>query len=180
MSLSDIAQYDGQTIPDAVKQQWLQSVIEDDGFELRGGASVAGLALSIGPVGLQIATVGEARANLSPDAFELLMFGNAGLTGTARDMSLAGTGGTSWGATTGALAVAIPLPNVQDGSFALGATLKYTVGHIGVTALLDSASVVTANPFSFDISVPVIAPADYDYDGLKNNGTGLGMDLGVA
>jgi len=180
MSLGDIAQYDGQKIPDAVKQEWLQTVIEDDGFELRGGVSVAGLALSIGPVGLQIATVGDTRSSLSPDAFELLMFGNAGLTGTARDMSLAGTSSTSWGATTGALAFAIPLPSVKNGSFALGATLKYTVGHIGLTAVLDSASVVTANPFSFDISVPVILPADFDFDGLENNGTGLGMDLGVA
>ena len=179
MSLGDIAQYDGVTIPDAVKREWLQTVIEDDGFELRGGASVAGLALSIGPVGFQIATVGDTRSSLSPDAFELLMFGNAGLTGTARDMSLAGSS-TSWGATTGALAFAIPLPSVQNGSFAVGATLKYTVGHIGVTALLDSSSVVMANPFSFDISVPVISPANYDYAGLENNGTGLGMDLGVA
>ena len=179
MTLGEIAQYDGQKIPDTVKQQWLQTVIDDGGFGIRGGASLSGLALSFGPVGLQISTVGEARANLSPDAFELMMFGNAGVTGTPRDMSLAGTSGNSWGATTGALAVGIPLPGVRNGSFGMGVTLKYTIGHMGMTAL-DAGSVVRANPFSIDLQIPSISPSTFDYDGLKNNGSGIGMDFGLA
>ncbi len=176
MKLGEISELDNQKIPDSVKRQWLQSVIENDGFELSSGASATGFALNAGPIGLQVTTVGEARANLSPDAFELLMFGNAGLTGTPRDMSLAGTGVNSWAATTGALALGIPLP-MANGSLAIGATLKYTVGHIAGTAL-DAGSVVRANPVSVDLALPSLVP-DFDDFGA-NNGSGMGMDLGIA
>ena len=204
MTLGEIASYDDQRIPTAVRERWLQSVVEDDGLELRSGVSASGLALSAGPIGLQVSTVGEARANLSPDAFELLMFGNAGLTGTPRDMSLAGTGGNSWAATTVALAVGtprdmslagtggnswaattvalavgIPLPSIQNGSFAMGASLKYTIGHIAGVAR-DVGSVVESNPFGVDLEVSSMLPSDFDFDNLKNNGTGIGMDLGLA
>ena len=179
MTLGEIASYDDQRIPTAVRERWLQSVVEDDGLELRSGVSASGLALSAGPIGLQVWTVGEARANLSPDAFELLMFGNAGLTGTPRDMSLAGTGGNSWAATTVALAVGIPLPSIQNGSFAMGASLKYTIGHIAGVAR-DVGSVVESNPFGVDLEVSSMLPSDFDFDNLKNNGTGIGMDLGLA
>jgi len=177
MSLSDIATYDELLIPSAVREEWLQAAIADGGFDLRGGVSVTGLALSIGPVGLQVSTVGEARGTLSPDAFELLLFGNAGRTGTTRDMSLAGTGTSSWAATTAALAVGIPLPEVQNGKFALGVTAKYTLGHISGLGR-DVGSVITTNPFSVALSVPSIAPASVD--GLTDNGTGVGLDLGLA
>ena len=176
MSLSDIATYDDMLIPDAVREEWLQTAIDDGGFDLRGGGSVTGLALSIGPVGLQVSTVGAARGSLSPDAFELLLFGNAGRTGTIRDMSLEGTGASTWAATTAALAVGIPLPVVQEGRFALGATVKYTVGHVAGLAT-DVGSVIRANPFGVDLSLPSIIPADVD---LTDNGSGVGLDLGLA
>ncbi len=179
MTLSEVATYDNQKIPDAVKRQWLQSVVEDDGFELRGGLSATGFALTVGPVGFQVSNVGSARVNLSPDAFELLMFGNAGLTGTPRDMSLEGTSGTSWDATTAAVALGIPLPDIQGGNFAVGATLKYTVGHIGAT-VTDAGSVVRADPFGVDLAFSSLTPRSFDFDSLKNNGTGVGMDIGFA
>ncbi len=183
MKLSEIATYDGQSIPAAVRQEWLTSVTEDGGFELRSGVSATGLALSIGPVGLQISTVGAARANLSPDAFELLMFGNAGLTGTTRDnMSLDGTEASSWAATTGALAVGIPLPGVQDGNFAMGATLKYTVGHVAALAA-DAGSVVRGDSIGLNLPSIINVPDDFSANPLSdinNNGTGVGLDLGLA
>ena len=54
MKLSEIAAFDNMSIPASVRQEWLNSVIEDGGFELRTDVSATGLALSIGPVGLQI------------------------------------------------------------------------------------------------------------------------------
>jgi hypothetical protein len=180
MTLGDIAAYDGQKIPDAVRQQWLQSVVEDGGFSVRSGVSATGLALSAGPIGLQVSTVGQARANLAPDAFELLMFGNAGLTGTPRDMSLEGTSGSSWAATTAALSLGIPLPAMSGGHFGMGVTVKYTIGHIA-GAMLDNGSVVQANPFSVDLAIPSIIPSNFDLSTLTgNNGSGIGMDLGLA
>ena len=182
MKLSEIATYDGQSIPASVRQEWLTSVTEDGGFELRSDVSFTGLALSIGPVGLQISTVGAARANLSPDAFELLMFGNAGLTGTTRTMSLEGTEASSWLATTGALAVGIPLPSVQDGNFAMGVTLKYTVGHFTALAS-DFGSVVRGDSIGLSLPSIINIPEDFSpnpLDEVNNNGTGVGLDLGLA
>lgn len=180
MKLSEIATYDNQTIPASVRQEWLNSVIADDGFELRGDVSATGLALSIGPVGFQISTVGAVRASVSPDAFELLMFGNAGLTGTARDMSLEGTEASAWGATTGALAVGIPLPGIQGGNFAMGATLKYTVGHVAGLAR-DADSTVQSDSIGLSLPSIISFPENFDTNILKENeGTGVGLDLGVA
>ena len=178
MSLSDIAVYDDQLIPATVREEWLQTAIDDGGFDLRGGVSVTELALSVGPVGFQLSTVGEARGSLSPDAFELLLFGNAGRTGVTRDMSLEGTGASSWAATTGALAVGIPLSVVEGGEFAVGATLKYTVGHVAGLAT-DVGSVVTANPFAVNLSLPSIIPADVEKN-LTDSGSGVGLDIGLA
>lgn len=182
MKLSEIATYDGQSIPADVRQEWLTAVTEDGGFELRSDVSFTGLALSIGPVGLQISTVGAARANLSPDAFELLMFGNAGLTGTTREMSLDGTEASSWAATTGALAVGIPLPSVQDGNFAMGVTLKYTVGHFTALAS-DFGSVVRGDSIGLSLPSIINIPEDFSpnpLDEVNNNGAGVGLDLGLA
>ena len=96
ISMSEIDALAGQTVPTATKDAWLQSVNAEGGLTARAGAAATAFALSVGPVGLQISTVGEADVSLGPDAFELAMFGNAGLTGTARDMTLTGTAGNAW------------------------------------------------------------------------------------
>ena len=177
ISVGDIAAFDEMKIPAATKEEWLQSVIGEGALTARGGFSLTELALSTGPVGLQISTVGEVNASLGPDAVELALFGNAGRTGTPRDMTLAGTSGDAWLATTLAVAIEIPLPPPasQGGSLAAGATLKYTVGHV-VAAVRNEGSVITANPIGIDLTLPSIAPDSF----TANNGTGMGLDLGVS
>ena len=177
ISVADIAAFDELKIPVATKEEWLQSVITEGSLALRGGFAVTELALSAGPIGFQVSTVGDVNASLGPDAVELALFGNAGRTGTARDMTLEGTSGDGWLATTAALAFGRPLPGVRikGGRFAAGATLKYTVGHV-VALVRDDGSTITANPIGIELSLPSIAP-----DSLTgNNGTGMGLDLGVA
>ena len=178
ISMSEIDALAGQTLPTATKEAWLQSVNSvnaEGGLTARAGAAATAFALSVGPVGLQISTVGEANTSLGPDAFELAMFGNAGLTGTTRDMTLAGTGADGWGATTAALAFGIPLPETKDGNLAAGATLKYTIGHV-VAAARDDGSMIIANPIGIDLALPSILPDSFNV----NNGTGMGLDIGVA
>ncbi len=175
ISLSEIDALAGQTIPVATKDAWLQSVITEGGLTARAGAAATAFALSAGPVGLQISTVGDTDATLSPDAVELALFGNAGRTGTARDMTLTGTAGDGWAATTVALALGIPLPETKGGSLAAGATLKYTVGH-AVVATRDDNSVITANPIGMDLELPMILPDSF----TVSNGTGMGLDLALA
>ena len=173
--VADIAAFDEMKIPVATKEEWLQSVITEESLALRGGFAVTELALSAGPVGLQVSTVGDFDASLGPDAVELALFGNAGRTGTTRNMNLQGTSGDGWMATTAALSLGIPLPDNRGGSLAAGATLKYTVGHV-VGLVRDDGSMITANPIGIDLMLPSIAP-----DSLTgNNGTGMGLDLGMA
>ena len=175
ISLSEIDSFGGQTLPAATKDEWLQSVITEGGLTARAGLAATAFALSAGPVGVQVSTVGEASASLGPDAFELALFGNAGRTGTTRDMTLAGTEANGWGATTVALALGIPLPETKGGSLAAGATLKYTVGHV-VLAARDDGSAITANPIGIDLALSSILPDSSSV----NNGTGMGLDIGVA
>ena len=176
LTVSDVNAVEGLALPDSTRDAWLSSVIAEEGLTARAGIAVTEFALSVGPVGFQISTVAQADATMAPDAFELAMFGNAGRMGTPRDMTLEGTAVNGWAATTFAAAFGMPLPDVQGGTFAAGATLKYTLGHVVVTGGDDGTSVIQANPIRMDLSLPSIAPDSF----TVNNGTGVGLDLGVA
>ena len=177
ISVADIAAFDGIKIPVATKEEWLRSVTDEGALTAQAGLAVTELALSAGPIGLQISSVAQMDASLGPDAVELALFGNAGRTGTAREMNLAGTSANGWAATTVAVAfgMGLPAPASQGGSLAVGATLKYTVGH-GVLAARDDGSMITANPIGIDLVLPSIAPDSFN----ANSGSGVGLDLGVA
>jgi hypothetical protein len=95
-------------------------------------------------------------------------------------MSLEGTEASSWAATTGALAVGIPLPGIQGGSFAMGATLKYTVGHVAGLAR-DAGSIIRSDSINLSLPSVLNVPEEFEPDILKENeGTGVGLDIGVA
>jgi hypothetical protein len=175
IKLAEIAAVEGMTVPLATKEAWLTSVIAAEGLSARVGAAVTEFAMTAGPIGFQVSTVLESTVTMSPDAFELATFGNAGRTGTARDMTLTGTGADAWAATTAAIALGIPLPGVSGGDLAIGATLKYTVGH-GLVTGSDNGSVIRSNPIGLDLSLPSIAPDSF----TVNNGTGIGLDLGLG
>ena len=177
ISVADIAAFDGLKILVATKEEWLQSVINEGSLAAQAGLAVTELALSVGPIGLQISSVAQMDASLGPDAVELALFGNAGRTGTTRDMTLAGTSANGWAATTVAVAfgMGLPAPASQGGSLAVGATLKYTVGH-GVLVARDDGSTITANPIGIDLALPSIAPDSFN----ANSGSGVGLDIGAA
>ena len=181
ISLADIAAFNGMKIPVATKEEWLRSVTDEGALTAQAGLAVTEMALSAGPIGLQISSVVQMDASLSPDAVELALFGNAGRTGTVRDMNLAGTSANGWAVTTVAVAfgMGLPAPASQGGSLAVGATLKYTVGD-GVLAARDDGSVITANPIGIDLALPSIAPDSFPDSFNANSGSGVGLDLGVA
>ena len=178
LTLGEVAEFGGIDLPPATREEWLQRVEAEDGLTERVGLAVTELALSAGRFGFQISTVVEQAATMAPDAFELTVFGNAGRTGTTRDMTLAGTEVDGWAATTGAIAFGMPLPGVhiKGGTFAAGATLKYTVGHVLVTGGDDGTSFIQGNPVLMDLSLPSIAPDSF----AANSGTGMGLDIGAA
>ncbi len=176
LTLTDILDVEGEVVPVATKTDWLDRITEAGGLSTRAGIDVTALALTAGRVGFQVSTVGQASANLSPDALELVLFGNAGLNGTARDLTLAGTSVDGWAATTAALSFGTPVGSVVGQNFAVGMTVKYTVGHVLVLAR-DAGSIIGSNPVELDVSFPSIGPGD---EWEADNGSGLGLDVGGA
>ena len=163
LTLTDIAEVEREVVPVETKTAWLNRITEAGGLN--------------GRVGVQISSVGQVSANLSPAALELLMFGNAGLNGTARDLTLGPMRVDSWAATTAALAFGMPVGSVIGQSFAVGMTLKYTVGHV-LALGRDSGSIIRSNPVELAVSFPSIGPPGDDLG--ADNGTGLGLDVGGA
>ena len=178
VTLKDVSTYSGQILPDAVRDEWMRRVEDGKGESGTLGASVTYLALSVGNIGFQAATSVSGEANLAPGAIELALYGNAGRTGAARDVSLAGSRMTS--AVTSTFAFALALPKKTDlGTFSLGATAKYIMGN----ALLhgeDRGSVLGAAPTTVDVRFPVIVSDTSGGSGVGNHGRGVGIDLGAA
>ncbi len=88
VTLADVAEYDGVVLPDQVKAQWLERIAADGGERGNAAVDVTYLALSVGRIGVQLATSGYAASNIGPDAAELLLYGNAGRTGEPRPYTL--------------------------------------------------------------------------------------------
>ena len=174
--VNDITAFSGKTIPAATKEAWLNQI--GTGTETGGAnAGISFLALSIGQFAFQAGVSGTGDANLNQDAAEAILYGNAGRTGTAKNLSF--NGSSLYGATfaTGAASVAIPLPLTVMGPLdriSMGLTVKYVQG-LTVASAQDGGSTVTAN------NVAVSFPAIFtDSTHMGNSGSGVGVDLGLA
>jgi hypothetical protein len=126
--------------------------------------------------------------DLSPDAFEAAMFGNAGLNGgQAKSLNLAGTGVESAVISAAAVSFALPLPFkftagvLGSEHLAIGITGKYVLGNALVIAQ-DGGSVIGANSLTY--TFPTIGPKGLDstdtYDPATGLGTGTGADVSAA
>lgn len=171
ITLSDLVDYEEQTVPDPVRSAWLQAVTESGGQSGVVGAGVTPFALSIGPIGVQLATLAGGDVTLNPDAVELLMFGNAGVTGSPEDFSLDGSSIDGFAVSTAAVSYGF-----QAGpSLSLGVTGTYSVGH-GLVVGRDGGTMVRSDPASVELDFPMLIPAeDTDFD----NGSGVGLDVGA-
>jgi hypothetical protein len=180
ISLSDLSKYSGVSVPKAVLASWLSRVQSQGGqkVDAEGAGSVA---LSIGSFAFQLSTNGYERGKLSPDAVEVLLYGNAGQTGTPRTMSLKGSRTEAAVTTTAAASFGQGIdlgvgPLTQH--FAIGATVKYIVGN----ALLlgeDAGSQLDANPLALNVQFPIIQ-SDTALNGMPQRGRGVGLDVGAA
>ena len=82
--------------------------------------------------------------DLHPGAVEAFLFGNAGRTGTVKALDLAGSSFQSAVYSTGAISYGRRLPAVPLSNFAVGATAKYTVGHMLVSGVDNGSSIGTS------------------------------------
>jgi hypothetical protein len=180
ISLSDLSQYSGVAIPTTVLSTWLTRVQQQGGQSLEADGA-GSLALSIGPLAFQLSTSAYERGKLSPDAVEVLLYGNAGESGTPRAMSLKGSrteaAVTSTAAVSFGHGVDFGIGPVNQ-HLALGVTAKYIVGN----ALLlgeDAGSQLSANPLALDVQFPIIQ-SDTSLSGYPQRGHGIGVDVGAA
>ncbi|MBI4408497.1 MAG: conjugal transfer protein TraF, partial [Gemmatimonadetes bacterium] len=180
ITLSDLKEFEGDTVPFARREQWLAEITAEGNESGRSGAEVTYLALSAGRFGFQISTALRTTADIGPDAAELILFGNAGRTGQPQNLDLAGSRfdlvATSSAAVSYAHPLALELGPLPDQHFAVGATLKYVMGHL-LASGQDEGSSLTSTP-ELDISFPVI---ETDVEGASGNaGSGWGLDVGAA
>ena len=176
IDLSTVKPFEGKNIPASVRQDWLAKVTAQGGENGRaeGGATLLGLSMS--HLAFQVATSAYAEANLAPDAFEALMFGNAGLTGEPRDLSFAGSRVDGAAFTTGAVSLGVPTSlNLLGGRLAFGVTGKYILGNAMARGEDNGSAIPATGTATLRFPVVYADPSE-----KMNNGQGIGVDLGAA
>lgn len=173
-------EFSGLTVDYDTRLAWLDKARLAGGERARLDGGVTWLGLSVGPIGLHVGSTAYADINLSPDAFEAFLFGNAGLSGgQPRPLDMTGTRVRGGAFTTGALSVALPVPlkltagMLKNERAAIGVTGKYVLGN-GLVLSQDYGSTLDDE---VRLRFPVIAP-NSDYDGIA--GVGHAADVSFA
>jgi hypothetical protein len=179
ITLSDLADFEGTLIPTSTKEAWLDDIVAAGGEQGSVGAEVTLLALTMGNLGFQLSGIGSVDAVIPVGVAEALLYGNAGRTGTATDLSLAGAAIESFGVSTAALSYALP---VND-ALVLGATGKYIRGH-GVAVARSVSGALESDPIRATLDFAAVTTCTDDTEVLceqdfVNGGGGLGLDVGA-
>ncbi|HVX42217.1 MAG TPA: hypothetical protein VHB25_21830 [Gemmatimonadaceae bacterium] len=174
ISLNDFAPYSDKTLPASQREQWLQKVTAKGGENGTMDGGLTELAMSFGHLAFQVGSSVGGSTKLSPDAFEAVMFGNAGRTGTVENLSLAGSQARVGAFTTGAVSYGFGVASSKDSHMSLGVTAKYTVGHFLAIAQ-DQGSQTGTNAVTVNMPIVYSNP-----DSSANVGAGIGVDVGFA
>jgi len=173
VTLSDLVDWEGTLVPVNIKEDWLSRIASAGGQSGTVGAGATPVALSIGAIGFQMSTRVGGATSLAPDAAELLLFGNAGRTGSARDFTLDDSFVEAYALTT----VAVSYGLQASDRIYLGATGKYVIGN-GLLVGRDAGSVASSNPIAVEVDFPVLLPYGESDDFRFNHGSGIGLDVG--
>lgn len=182
IDLTRLNSFSGVDVPDETKIDWINQAKLAGGQSGRIDAGLTPIALTVGPIGLQVGSSTYTNLNLSPDAFEAMLFGNAGNNnGQPKTLDFTGTSVRAAAFSSAALSFALPIPiNLTNGLLAneraaIGITGKYLVGH-GLLIAEDDGSSFGAS--DIQLNFPVIRPAEEDFDGTA--GIGMGADVALA
>lgn len=173
----DLVQIGDRALTHAEKLDWLGRIRSAGQQQGTLGAGLTYLSLNVGRLALQVSSSMDGLVDLSPEASELLLFGNAGLTGAARPYSLEGSSFNVAATSTAALSYGHPLNLLPGQNLAVGVTVKYTVGHLLFNGH-DAGSGFSADPLGAAIVFPVIHTDTTSRS--WNNGSGYGLDIGAA
>ncbi len=180
LSYGQITDLYGEFLDDATKSDLLSDIRGGDPDRLFQAsadvnASVAGV--SVWRFAFGVGSVGAGRLDVTPDAVELLLFGNAGEDGSGKDFNLEGSEGEAWALSGAYLSYAqpftIPALDYLNIRFSVGATIRYAVAH-GLIGLYDRGTILTADPLAVNVQAEVISSSDADA------GRAWAADLGAA
>ena len=183
ITLADVAGYESRFLDDAVKQEWLDRIIANGGEQGSASGDVTYLGMSMGPIGFQLSTASHVVANLSPDAAELVLFGNAErAAGEAFELGNSSVQGMV--TSTAAISFAQSLPvrflvPVVDQHVSVGVTVKYTVGNALVMGR-NVGSTISGTEGDIDVAFPVIQSDSVASTSSLDRGRGIGVDVGAA
>ena len=172
IELSDLADWEGELIPTATKTEWLQRVVDAGGQSGALDVGVTAFALSVGAIGVQAGAIAGGETDLTPDAAEILLFGNAGRTGAPGDFDLTGSAVDAFALST----VAVSYGFRASPRLSLGVTGTYVWGN-GILVGRDMGSIVENDPLGVELAFPLITP-DFEEGGF-DRGTGVGLDVGA-
>ncbi|MHB1192578.1 MAG: DUF5723 family protein [Longimicrobiales bacterium] len=174
VSLKDVSQVAGEVISSSVKEAWLAEVLSSGGETGSAGGEITEFAFTAGHFGFQMSTLLGADADLAPEIMEVVLYGNAGRTGTPANLTFGGSAANAFAVTTLGAGYGFPI-KTEKGSMALGAMLKYSIGHALAVGREKSGS-LQSDPIKVDVEFPSVVTGGDDYDG--NGGSGVGLDVG--
>lgn len=173
IGLKDLKDVEGQLVSSTVKEDWLGRV-SAEGQQAGSVGAEGGLALTFGRIGFQVSTLAGGNMSLAPDIVEVMLYGNAGRNGTPANLSLANSSLEGFAVTTAGLSFGLPI-TASEGAMAIGATVKYSVGH-AVAVGRDAGGSIQADPIRVNVNFPTVTVDDEDYS--PNIGNGIGVDVG--
>lgn len=182
VTLGDLHRYQDETVPLAVRQQWLADIGRAGGQTGGAGFDITWAAVQTGRFAAQLSSSGRALNDIAPGMAELILLGNADDQGNLRDIDIGGSFIDGQAYSTGAVSYALPLPAPAGiDRLALGITAKYTIGH-ALAVSQESVGQTTADPLHVHISFP-LAYTPINHDGGQywiRSGGGFGLDAGVG
>ena len=146
----------------------------------RGTSGFEGTAVAVsrGRFAMQFASLGRSIQRIAPDPAILERFsdpaseGRLTFAGARYDVAVSSTLAMSYGHPVAPRRLAI-----MGHMIAVGATVKYTVGHALIVGE-DRGSLLTRTPLELGIDFPVIA-SDTIFDTPEHKGDGVGVDIGA-
>lgn len=176
--------FSGKVVDPATRAKWIDQARAAGGQRGNLDGGLTPLALTVGPLGFQLGTSAYTSLNLSPDAFEAVLAGNAGNNGgQPKTLDFTGTSIRAGVFTTAAASFALPIPLHLTGGIlpnehaALGITGKFVMGN-GLVIADDIGSALGAS--DMQLRFAMIAPDTAFDDYAKGIGAGTAADVSFA
>ncbi len=166
----------GEFIDNETKSTLLAAIRRSgsDRLRLGGELGASALAFSIRRFGFGFSAVGVGDLQVSPDAAELILFGNVGEDGAGKDFDFGGNGdGSVLSNVYLSYAQPFSFASLAGMDFSVGASAKYGIAH-ALALVIDEGSTFTANPLVLQPDLLIISSTGLDA------GRMWAFDLGAA